>query len=60
VFFGDFAQFFVRLVGPVRFERSDDYQFNTDLVTFRAVIRGDGTLVDRTGACMKFITGAAT
>jgi HK97 family phage major capsid protein len=60
VFFGDFAQFFVRLVGPVRFERSDDYQFNTDLVTFRAVIRGDGTLVDRTGACMRFITGAAT
>jgi HK97 family phage major capsid protein len=60
VLFGDFAQFFVRLVGPVRFERSDDYQFNTDLVTFRAVIRGDGTLVDRTGACMKFYAGAAT
>ena len=60
VFFGDFAQFFVRLVGPVRFERSDDYQFNTDLVTFRAVIRGDGTLVDRTGACMKYFAGAAT
>jgi HK97 family phage major capsid protein len=58
--FGDFAQFFVRLVGPVRFERSDDYQFNTDLVTFRAVIRGDGTLVDRTGACMKYATGAST
>jgi HK97 family phage major capsid protein len=60
VFFGDFAQFFVRLVGPVRFERSDDFQFQTDLVTFRAVIRGDGTLVDRTGACMKYITGAST
>ena len=58
--FGDFAQFFVRLVGPVRFERSDDYQFNTDLVTFRAVLRGDGTLVDRTGACMKYAAGAAT
>nr|MDQ2875617.1 phage major capsid protein [Actinomycetota bacterium] len=26
--FGDFSQFFVRLVGPVRFERSDDFLFN--------------------------------
>jgi len=60
VVFGDFAQFFVRLVGPVRFERSDDYQFNTDLVTFRAVIRGDGTLVDRTGNCMKYYVGGST
>lgn len=60
VMFGDFAQFVVRLVGPVRFERSDDYQFNTDLVTFRAVIRGDGTLVDRTGACMHYFTGPST
>jgi len=60
VFFGDFAQFFVRLVGPVRFERSDDYQFNTDLVTFRAVIRGDGTLVDRTGSCMRYFLAPAT
>jgi HK97 family phage major capsid protein len=60
VVFGDFAQFFVRLVGPVRFERSDDFAFNTDLVTFRAVIRGDGTLVDQTGACMKYAAGAAT
>jgi HK97 family phage major capsid protein len=44
--FGDFAQFFVRLVGGVRFERSDDYAFGSDLVTFRCLIRGDGTLVD--------------
>jgi HK97 family phage major capsid protein len=48
--FGDFSQFFVRIVGPVRFERSDDYLFGSDLVAFRALIRGDGTLVDQTGA----------
>ena len=44
--FGDFSQFFVRLVGGVRFERSDDFAFNTDLVTFRAILRGDGQQVD--------------
>ena len=46
VFFGDFAQFFVRLVGGVRFERSDDFAFSTDLITFRCLLRGDGALVD--------------
>jgi HK97 family phage major capsid protein len=54
VAFGDFAQFFVRLVGPVRFERSDDFLFNQDLVAFRCVLRGDGTLVDLTGAIKKY------
>jgi HK97 family phage major capsid protein len=57
--FGDFSQFFVRLVGGVRFERSDDFAFGSDLVTFRAILRGDGTLVDRTGA-IKLYVGAAT
>ena len=60
VVFGDFAQYVVRLVGPVRFERSDDFAFQTDLVSFRAVIRGDGSLIDRTGACMKYYVGPAT
>jgi HK97 family phage major capsid protein len=44
--FGDFSQFFVRLVGGVRFERSDDFAFGSDLVTFRAILRGDGNLID--------------
>jgi HK97 family phage major capsid protein len=55
--FGDFAPFFVRLVGGVRFERSDDYAFNTDLVTFRCLLRADGTLVD-TNAIKAFKGGA--
>lgn len=59
VAFGDFSQYFVRLAGGVRFERSDDYAFNSDLVTFRAIIRADGLLVDQTGA-VKVFTGAAT
>jgi HK97 family phage major capsid protein len=57
--FGDFSQYFVRLVGGVRFERSDDFAFGSDLVTFRAILRGDGTLVDRTGA-IKYYAGAGT
>lgn len=59
VAFGDFSQYFVRLAGGVRFERSDDYAFNSDLVTFRAIIRADGLLIDQTGA-VKVFAGAAT
>jgi HK97 family phage major capsid protein len=55
ILFGDFSQFFVRIVGPVRFERSDDFLFGSDLVAFRALIRGDGVLVDQTGA-VKYAT----
>ncbi len=54
VIFGDMSAYFVRIVGGVRFERSDDYAFNTDLVTFRAVLRGDGDLIDQTGAVKAF------
>jgi hypothetical protein len=43
----------------VRFERSDDFAFSTDLVTFRAILRGDGTMVDRTGA-IKMFKGASS
>lgn len=44
--FGDFSQYFVRLVGGLRFERSDDFSFDTDRVAFRALLRGDGNLAD--------------
>lgn len=59
VAFGDVAAYFVRLAGGVRFERSDEYAFNADLVTFRAVVRGDGILADQTGAVKHFIGNAA-
>lgn len=59
VLFGDFSQYFVRLAGGVRFERSDDFAFAQDLVTFRTVIRGDGDLIDLTGSVKAFVGNAA-
>lgn len=59
VVFGDFSTYFVRMVESLRFERSDDYAFNTDLVSYRAVLRGDGDQVDTTGAIKVFQGNAA-
>lgn len=59
VVFGDISRYFVRLAGGVRFERSDEYAFNQDLVTFKAVVRGDGILSDQTGAVKVFVGNAA-
>lgn len=59
VIFGDFSQYFVRLAGGVRFERSDEWSFDKDLVTFRTLLRADGALVDLTGA-LKYFAGSAT
>jgi HK97 family phage major capsid protein len=44
--FGDFRGYFIRDVTPLRFERSDEYAFGTDLVSFRALYRTDGQLAD--------------
>lgn len=59
VLFGDFSQFFIRTAGPIRFERSDEFAFSSDLITFRAVLRADAALIDLTGA-VKFYAGAGT
>ncbi|MEV1049664.1 phage major capsid protein [Streptomyces sp. NPDC049887] len=59
VLFGDFSQYFVRMAGGIRFERSDDFAFDTDLVTFRALMRADAALVDLTGAIKYFVGGAS-
>lgn len=60
VVFGDFSQYFVRMVGGgIRFEQSADFAFNTDLITYRAILRADAALVDLTGA-VKVFQGAAT
>lgn len=58
VIFGDFSQYFVRLAGGVRFERSDEFAFGNDLVTFRALMRADAALVDLTGALKVFVHSA--
>lgn len=59
VVFGDMSRYFVRIAGGVRFERSDEFAFQNDLVTFRAILRGDGILADQTGAVKHFIGNAA-
>lgn len=59
VIFGDISRYFVRLAGGVRFERSTDFAFNTDQITYKAVIRGDGVLADQTGAVKVFVGGAS-
>ena len=57
--FGDFAAYFIRDVDGIRFERSVDYAFNTDMVTYRALLRTDGQLLDLTGAIGTYKGGAS-
>ena len=44
VIFGHLPSYYVRQAGGLRLDRSDDYAFNADLVTFRATMRVDGNL----------------
>ena len=47
VIFGDLRRaYMVRIVGGMDVARSDDFAFDTDLVTWRFVARADGALVD--------------
>ncbi len=57
--FGDFRGYYIRDVRGIRFERSDEFAFDKDLVTFRAVLRTDGDLVDLTGCVNAFRGGTA-
>ena len=59
VLFGDISTYFVRIAGGVRFERSDEFAFDSDQITFRCVVRADGELADQTGA-VKVFAGAGT
>jgi HK97 family phage major capsid protein len=42
----DYSAYYVRTVGDVVIERSNDYGFNTDSVWFRAKLRAGGNLLD--------------
>jgi HK97 family phage major capsid protein len=44
--FGDFSGFVIREAGPTRVERSDDFAFSSDLISFRAIQRVDSDLID--------------
>lgn len=59
VAFGDISKYWVRIASGVRFERSTEFKFDTDMISYRALIRADGALVDRTGAVKHFV-GAAS
>jgi HK97 family phage major capsid protein len=60
VLFGDFSTYFARQVNEVRFESSTDFAFNTDMTTFRCVVRGGGVQADTTGAIKAYVSGAAS
>lgn len=59
VAFGDMSRYFIRDVKGVRVERSADFAFGNDLITWRFILRTDGDLVDTTGAVKHFIGNAA-
>jgi HK97 family phage major capsid protein len=58
VLVGHMPSFFVRTVGGIRLDRSDDFAFNADLVTFRASMRCDGALPQ--SSHIKYFAGGAS
>mgnify|MGYP000054834741 CR=1 FL=1 len=58
VIFGHLPSYYVRQVGGIKLDRSDDYAFNAGLVTFRATMRVDGNL-PQTSHVKHFIGGAS-
>jgi len=56
--FGDFRGYAIRDVTPLRFERSNEFAFGTDLISFRALYRTDGQLLD-TSAIKTYSTAAS-
>lgn len=59
VVFGDMSAYVIRDVAGVRVERSAEFAFANDLVTWRFILRTDGDLVNTTGAVKHFIGNAA-
>jgi HK97 family phage major capsid protein len=55
---GHLPSYFVRTVGGIRLDRSDEFAFNADLVTFRATMRVDGNL-PQTSHIKHFVGGAS-
>ena len=55
---GHFPSYYVRTVGGIRLDRSDDFAFSQDLVTFRCTYRVDGNLPQTSH--IKHFVGAAT
>jgi HK97 family phage major capsid protein len=47
-------RYFIRIVNGIRFERSDEFRFQNDLIAFRRIVRLDGALIDL-GAVRTFV-----
>ena len=45
VLFGNLPSYYVRQVGGLKLDRSDDFAFSSDLISFRATFRVDGALI---------------
>ena len=58
VIFGHLPSYFARTVGGLRLDRSDDYGFANDLISFRATMRVDGNLI-QTSHVKSFQGGAS-
>lgn len=58
VFFGHLPSFKVRVAGGIRVDQSADYAFNTDVITYRGLIRLDGGLTH--ASHLGFFKGAAS
>ena len=54
--FGDMSKYFIREVQGIQVDRSVDYAFANDLVTFRFIYRADGDLLD-TNAVKRMVMG---
>jgi HK97 family phage major capsid protein len=58
VLFGHLPSYFVRTVGGIKLDRSDDFAFSQDLISFRATMRVDGNLIQTSH--VKYFAGAAS
>lgn len=57
ILFGDWSSLVVRIAGGFRFERSDDFAFDADMTTFRALTR-HGTVSIDANALKSFVHSA--
>lgn len=58
IFFGDWSALKVRIAGGLRFERSNDYHFGNDQVSFRAIVRTGAAALDPNA--VKYFAHSAT
>lgn len=58
IYFGDVSALKVRIAGGIRFERSNEYAFNSDQVAFRALVRCGAAGLDPNA--VKYLANSAT